>query len=141
LDILLEKINADGSHGFTAVINTGSDIDMALGIVIDSDDNLYYSGYFSNTEDLDITDSSDIRTSSGGYDIFLTKLSTIALDPTDDGDDNDQNDDAIGGGSGNTLDDTLLATGAPIDILVLSTVLIAGVATGLSIRRKIHSIK
>jgi hypothetical protein len=76
-DIFLTKINSDGSYGYTYSIgNTGKD--DGIGIAVDDSDNVYITGQFSLTVDFNPTGGTDNHTSTGGQDIFLTKINSDA---------------------------------------------------------------
>ncbi len=49
--------------------------DGALGVAVDSDLSVVVTGWFQGTVDFDPTPGEDWRTSNGGYDTFMTKLS------------------------------------------------------------------
>jgi len=72
-DVFLTKINADGSYGYTHTFG-GYDRDQGYGIALDSDENIYITGYFEDTADFDPTAGEDFHTSNGGRDIFITKI-------------------------------------------------------------------
>ena len=73
-DIFLTKINANASYGWTYTMG-GTGTDVGESIVTDSSDNIYLTGCFQETVDLNPTSGVDNRTSNGGYDIFLSKFS------------------------------------------------------------------
>ena len=72
-DIFLTKINADGSYGWTKTMG-GTEDDRAYGLAADSDGNIYITGYFADTVDFDPGSGADSHTSTGGLDIFVTKI-------------------------------------------------------------------
>ncbi len=74
-DIFLTKINADGTYGYTKTIG-GAGSEIANGISVDSDDNIYITGLFSSAA-VDFNpndDGSDPQSTAGDNDIFLTKI-------------------------------------------------------------------
>ncbi len=74
-DIFLTRINADGSYGWTKTMG-GSNFDYGNSVTLDGSGNLYVTGYFSGTADFAPRDGTDDHTSAGGYDIFLTRITT-----------------------------------------------------------------
>ncbi len=50
--------------------------DMAHGVAVNSDGDVYITGHFSGTADLDPTNGSDIYISQGNSDVFVTKISS-----------------------------------------------------------------
>ncbi len=73
-DIFITKVNSNGTYGGTKIMGATSD-DHGYGITTDSSGNVYVTGSFQGTVnfgfDWGIT---DIKTSLGVYDIFITKL-------------------------------------------------------------------
>jgi len=73
-DIFVMKINADGTYGWTKTMG-GTGTDDGKGIVIDSSGNIYTLGNFQETVDFGSDfGTSDIKTSAGTWDIFITKI-------------------------------------------------------------------
>ncbi|XLQ20730.1 MAG: SBBP repeat-containing protein [Candidatus Moraniibacteriota bacterium] len=75
-DIFITKYNADGSYDYTYTMG-GSSYDDGKDIIIDNFGNAYITGYFrSSTAEFNQTGSgaSDMHTTNGSYDIFITKI-------------------------------------------------------------------
>ena len=73
-DIFLTKINADGSYGYTKTMG-GVGNDSGVSVVLDSSDNVYLTGHYSDTVDFDPNGVGDEHTSNDfTEDIFLTKI-------------------------------------------------------------------
>jgi len=70
-DIFITKWNADGTYGWTKTMG-GNGYNEASMIVLDSKDNIYVGGLYSATINFNPT-GSDIHTSAGGWDIYVTK--------------------------------------------------------------------
>ncbi|NUQ64347.1 MAG: proprotein convertase P-domain-containing protein, partial [Pirellulales bacterium] len=76
-DAFVLKLDRDGNFGFAKRFGGVGD-DMAYALAIDPLGNIYLSGWFSETADLDPDPAGDfLMTSRGGRDIFVVKL-----DPT-----------------------------------------------------------
>ncbi len=77
-DIFLTKINSNGTYGWTKTMGgTGGDVGMSVTSV--SSGNVFVTGYFSDTVDFDPPagmGGTDIHTSVGVLDIFLTKINS-----------------------------------------------------------------
>lgn len=74
-DIFLTKINSDGGYGYTYSIgNTGTE--DGIGVAVDDSDNVFITGQYSLTVDFNPTGGTDNHTSTGGQDIFLTKINS-----------------------------------------------------------------
>lgn len=73
-DIVLTKINADGSYAWTYTL--GSDgYDMGHSVAVDANDNVYFTGHFVGTVDLDPTQNVKNFTSIGNSsDVFIIKF-------------------------------------------------------------------
>jgi hypothetical protein len=73
-DIFVTRINANGTYGWTRRMG-GTRSEQGYGIITDPSGNVYVTGYFSLTVDFG-TDFgvSDIKTSAGGSDIFVTRI-------------------------------------------------------------------
>lgn len=80
IDIFVTKLNANQSYGTTYAIGGNTD-DFGGGIVVDSNNNIYYSGYFSDVVNFNPLGGSDSQTSNGNTDIFLTQLLATASSP------------------------------------------------------------
>ena len=74
-DIFVTKINSNGSYGWTRHMG-GSDEDDGHGITTDPVGNIYVTGYFSGTVDFDFGAGTDLKTSAGWHDIFVTKINS-----------------------------------------------------------------
>jgi hypothetical protein len=73
-DISITKINANGTYGWTKVMG-GTVSDYAYAVITDSSGNVYITGYFNGTVNFGLDfGTSDIKTSAGGWDIFITKI-------------------------------------------------------------------
>ncbi len=73
-DIFLSKYNADDSYAWTRTVG-GEQADFGYGISIDASDSVYVTGNFYS-ENIDFNGQGgtpDIKSSSGGRDIFITK--------------------------------------------------------------------
>ena len=66
----LTKINADGSYGWTKVINKS----WIFNLVISETGEIYYSGYYYETVDVDPNADTVSKTSAGLIDAYLIKL-------------------------------------------------------------------
>jgi hypothetical protein len=74
-DIAIMKINSDGSYGWAKRIG-GTGSDMARGITTDSLNNIYITGFFNGTVNFNTDGGTDNKVSSGGNDVFITKLNS-----------------------------------------------------------------
>jgi hypothetical protein len=72
-DIFLTKIYSDGSYGWTKSIGGPGD-DLGISVTLDNAENLYLTGGFSGSVDFNPDSGTDIHTSSGSLDIFLTSI-------------------------------------------------------------------
>ena len=72
-DVFLTKINSDASYGWTYTIG-GTGDKQSYGLITNSSGNVYLIGWFNGTVNFDPTPGTDIKTSNGGNDIFLTKF-------------------------------------------------------------------
>lgn len=78
-DIFLTKINTDGSYGWTATMGSAG-YDMGHSVIVDGSDNVYFTGHFQNTVDLDPTAGVDLRTSiDASVDVFLIKYNAAGV--------------------------------------------------------------
>ncbi len=71
-DIFLTKHNANGTYAWTKTWG-GIEEDVGYSIAVDSDNNIYLSGYFGDGEVNFNPEGSDLRSSNGGREIFLTR--------------------------------------------------------------------
>jgi len=77
-DIFVSKLDTNGDFVWARAA-TGPANNVALGIAVNGEDNVYVTGNFSGTVDFDPGPESFELTSSGGRDIFILKLSRSAL--------------------------------------------------------------
>ncbi len=72
-DGYVTRINADGSYGWTKRFG-GATTDSGRSVTVDPSGNIYVSGSFTGTADLDFSAGTDNRTSVGGNDMFFVKI-------------------------------------------------------------------
>jgi len=72
-DVFLMKLTPDGSPVWILTLG-GIAPDFLSGLALDAAGNIYYTGAFAATVDFNPGPGQDLRTASGGTDIFLTKL-------------------------------------------------------------------
>ena len=72
-DIFIAKFDSSGNHLWAKRFG-GTESDRGMNIAIDSNGNVFTSGYFSNIVDFDSGTGSSNFTSNGGYDVFILKL-------------------------------------------------------------------
>ena len=73
-DIFITKINASRNHSWTRRIG-GPGNDAAYGIAVDASGNIYIAGRFRNAVNFrEDFNAADPKTSAGGTDIFITKI-------------------------------------------------------------------
>ena len=73
-DIFLTKISSTGLYGWTKTMGgTGEDGGMSS-VAVDGSGNVYITGYFTGTADFDPGAGTDDHTSSGLWDVFLTRI-------------------------------------------------------------------
>ncbi|KPK78251.1 MAG: hypothetical protein AMJ79_00125 [Phycisphaerae bacterium SM23_30] len=74
-DIFITQLTADGSYGWTAAAG-GIGNDTGLGVAVGPAPaaNIFVTGHFQETVDFDPNDTTDLRTSSGEHDFFVTML-------------------------------------------------------------------
>jgi hypothetical protein len=78
-DIFMSKINADGSYAWTETMGDVG-FDMGHSVVVDGSDNVYFTGHYQNTVDLDPTAGVDLRTSTdNSEDTFIIKLNSAGV--------------------------------------------------------------
>ena len=76
-DIFITKFDPDGNYIRTKTIG-GNGGDSADGITVDSDGNIYTTGYFQNTVDFDPTgDGANLISAGAAFDIFLAKYDSF----------------------------------------------------------------
>jgi hypothetical protein len=74
-DILLTKINSDGTYSWTKTMG-GTDPDYGYSVAVDGSGNIYVTGYFSGTADFDPGVATDNHTAAGDEDIYLTRINS-----------------------------------------------------------------
>jgi hypothetical protein len=73
-DIFVTRINANGNYGWTKRMG-GTGGDSGYGVSVDSNGNVYVTGYFQSTVNFAADfGGSDTKTSANGYDIFVTRI-------------------------------------------------------------------
>lgn len=72
-DIFIKKLDASGNLIWAKQLG-GTGYDLGLSIAIDNLGNVYTTGYFSNTVDFDPGAGTFNLTSTGGIDVFISKL-------------------------------------------------------------------
>ena len=72
-DIYVSKLDSAGDFVLAKAMGSTS-YDQAYAISVDSDDNIYTTGYFPGTADFDPGAGTSNLTSAGGSDIFVSKL-------------------------------------------------------------------
>ena len=80
-NVFITKYSNEGSYRWTRTFGNSSylvgyTMNGFYGLTTDADDYIYATGYFTGTADFDGSGSTDIHTSNGGDDIFITRLST-----------------------------------------------------------------
>jgi len=75
-DIFLTRINVDGSYGWTQTMGDASS-DSGTSVTVNGRGNIYVTGYFYGTADLDPGEDIDNHTSAGSSDVFLSKFRKI----------------------------------------------------------------
>jgi hypothetical protein len=75
-DIFVTKINSNGSYGWTKIMG-GPSSDDGYAIGTDALGNVYVTGWFQGTANFGLDfGTTDIKTSAGGLDIFITKINS-----------------------------------------------------------------
>ena len=73
-DIFLSKLNADGSYAWTYTMGS-TGYDMGHAVAVDDSDNVYFSGHFVGTVDLDPTDNvANFTSQNNSADVFIIKF-------------------------------------------------------------------
>ncbi len=72
-DALVAKIDTSGNFIWAKVIG-GNGSDAGLGVTTDDNDNVYFTGRFTDTVDLDPGSGTDIHIATGNSGCFVTKL-------------------------------------------------------------------
>ena len=75
-DMFIQKLNASGDLVWAKHIG-GTDADQAKSISCDRFGNVYITGYFGGSVDLDPGAGADVKVSAGLSDIFIFKLSSF----------------------------------------------------------------
>lgn len=73
-DIFITKINANRTYGWTRTMGS-SNQNYGKSVKCDSSGNVFLTGVFFGAVDFDSGAGTDIQTSHGGFEIFLTKIS------------------------------------------------------------------
>jgi len=77
-DMFVLKINSDGTYGWTKRMG-GTELAAGSGVALDVSGNVYVAGYFRGTVDFGLDfGSTEIKTSGGFSDIFITKINSDA---------------------------------------------------------------
>ena len=74
LDILVQRFDADGGLLWANSIGSAG-TDLGLSMALDADENIWFTGSFENTLDLDPGAAAFPLTSAGAWDIFVSKWS------------------------------------------------------------------
>ncbi len=72
-DIFIQKLDANGNYVWHKVMGSNTN-DEAYGIATDNSNNVYTTGYFQNTMDIDPGTGTESITSTGSFDAFIQKL-------------------------------------------------------------------
>jgi hypothetical protein len=72
-DIFVARLDADGSYGWIRGMG-GPSSEFGRGLAIAPPDELFVVGSFAGSADFDLQGSGDVRTASGGDDVFVTRL-------------------------------------------------------------------
>lgn len=72
-DVFVVKLNNLGNPLWARMFGD-TDSEYSFDLAVDSNGNIYHSGAFRQTVDLDPTATTDERTSNGGFDFFIQKL-------------------------------------------------------------------
>lgn len=75
-DVFLLKLDSSGSYVWSRQFG-GTDIDEADGITTDSDSNIYFTGHFASSTDINPGIDTETLTSAGSYDISILKLNSV----------------------------------------------------------------
>ena len=73
-DAYISKLDSDGNFVWAKNISSGTESDFASYIALDSENNVYATGYFSGTADFDPGAGTSNLTSVGSGDIFISKI-------------------------------------------------------------------
>ncbi len=73
LDIYVSKLDRHGNFLWAKQMG-GPSTDIAYSVILDSSGNIYTTGWFAGTADFDPGAGSELLTSAGGNDIFVSKL-------------------------------------------------------------------
>lgn len=72
-DIFISKINANGTYAWTRTMGS-TGMDMGHSVVVDNNDNVYFTGHFQGTVDLNPTGGvSNFTSTSGSVDAYIIK--------------------------------------------------------------------
>lgn len=75
-DIYLAHYDSNGTYLWAKTFGNPAGTDNGMALAIDSNDDILIVGYFSGTADFNPDAGVDSRTSSGGYDQFISKFDT-----------------------------------------------------------------
>ncbi|MDF2457011.1 MAG: hypothetical protein K0R51_3004 [Cytophagaceae bacterium] len=75
-DAFIAKYNSDGEYLYAYAIG-GPGRDYTRDIAVDTSENIYLTGSFTNTKDFDFLSTQKNLTSNGDYDIFLAKYDSL----------------------------------------------------------------
>lgn len=73
-DVFISKLNSSGDFVWAKQMG-GTGEDQGLSIFVSASDEIFSTGFFNNSADFDPSSNSSVLTSSGGYDVFISKLS------------------------------------------------------------------
>jgi len=80
-EIFISKINSSGSFIWAKKMG-GTDIDICTSIIVDGIDQVYTTGYFSDTPDFDPDAGTYTLTSAGSNDVYVHKMSQCFIPPS-----------------------------------------------------------
>jgi hypothetical protein len=73
-DVFVQKLDANGNFVWAKTFGATNQWDYSTGITVLSDGGLYISGRFQDTLDFDPSNGTDIHSSTGSFDIFISKF-------------------------------------------------------------------
>lgn len=76
-DTFITQLHSDGSYGWTKVFvntTTSTAYEGGMGLAVDSNNDFVVTGLFADTVDFDTGNGTDLRTSTGNTDGFVTKF-------------------------------------------------------------------
>ncbi len=77
-DIFISKLSSTGTFVFAKQFG-GTSGDQGLSITLNTTNNIYMTGFFSNTVDFDPNSTTVNILAGGGYDVFILKLDMLAV--------------------------------------------------------------